>query len=446
MRETRVAQASIFEYYSEHEFGVRLKSLSDLLDQHPEILPLITKDLVGESVTHVGRCGLSVESIFRCLLLKQQLGVSYEQLSFHLSDSMSYRTFARLAHDSSPSRSGLQSTIRGIKPETLAAIHEVLSQNWLQHGILSMEKLRIDSTVVASNIAPPSDSQLLNDGVRVLSRLLAKSKEVTGVKLRFTDQRRASKSLSFQIFNVKNSKKETLYPDLLKLTQLVLKQVARGLQIIRLTARETDPKENWILAVEHYRDLTLKVIDQTQRRVIDKESVHSSEKLVSLFEPHTDIIVKGFRDVQYGHKINLSSERRGFITYLSIEKGNPSDKDLFLPVLDYHHTTLKDLPDSVVADGGYASQSNVIKGREKGVKRVVFHKRVGLTNRAMGVQQKTFDQLRHFRAGVEGNISELKRVFGASKATWKGHDGFKAFVWSAVISYNLTRLARLQSG
>jgi transposase, IS5 family len=139
---------------------------------------LIAKDLVDESLIHVGRCGLSVESIFRCLLLKQQLRISYEQLSFHLSDSMTYRTFTRLAQDSTPSRSGLQSTIRRIKPETLATIHEMFSQDWLHQDILSMEKLRIDSTVVASNIAPPSDSQLLNDGVRVLSRLLAKSKDV----------------------------------------------------------------------------------------------------------------------------------------------------------------------------------------------------------------------------------------------------------------------------
>ena len=446
MRETRVAQASIFENYSEHELGVRLKSLSDLLDWHPETLTLIAKDLLDESASNVGRCGLSVESIFRCLLLKQQLRVSYEQLSFHLSDSMTYRSFTRLAPDSMPSRSGLQSTIRRIKPETLEAIHEILSQNWLEQGVLSMEKLRIDSTVVASNIAPPSDSHLLNDGIRVLSRLLTRSKGATGIKIRFTDQRRSSKSLSFQIFNAKNAEKERLYPDLLKLSRLVLKQVDRGLQSVRSSAGESDQKENWVLAMEHYRDLMQQVIDQTKRRVIDKESVHSSEKLVSLFEPHTDIIVKGFRDVQYGHKINLSSERGGFITYLSIEKGNPSDKDLFLPVLDYHQSTLKGLPNSVVADGGYASQANVTKGRGKGVKRVVFNKRVGLTNQAMGVKQKTFDQLRHFRAGIEGNISELKRAFGASKATWKGHDGFKAFVWSAVISYNLTRLARLQSG
>ena len=126
MRETRVAQTSIFENYSEHEFGSRLKVLSNLLDSHPEILSLIAKDLVSQSTAKVGRIGLSAESIFRCLLLKQQLRISYEQLAFHLSDSITYRTFARLPATAMPSRLGLQSTIRSIKPETLEKVHETL--------------------------------------------------------------------------------------------------------------------------------------------------------------------------------------------------------------------------------------------------------------------------------------------------------------------------------
>jgi len=374
MRETRVAQASIFENYSEHEFGSRLKALSNILDQHPEILGLIAKDLIEESVSNVGRMGLSVEIVFRCLLLKQQLRISYEQLAFHLSDSMTYRTFARLPNAVAPSRSGLQSTIRSIKAETLEAVHEIISENWLQKGILSLEKLRIDSTVVKSNITPPSDSQLLNDGIRVLSRLLVKSKIMTGVKIRFVDQRKSSKSLAFQIFNAKNTRKEVLYPNLLKLARVVLKQVDRGLDSVEEAVCDSDQKKKWILDIERYRDLTLKVISQTERRVIYKESVHSSEKIVSLFEPHTDVIVKGFRDVQYGHKINLSSEKNGFITYLSIEKGNSADSHLFIPVLAYHQSKLGSLPHSVVADGGYASQANATKGRELGVKRIVFNR------------------------------------------------------------------------
>jgi len=444
MRETRITQASLFDNYSKHEHGIQLKSLSCILDEHTELLALVEKDLIGTSVKKVGRNGLSVESVFRCLLLKQQLQVSYEQLSFHLSDSMSYRTFTRLPEGLSPSKSGLQSTIRSIRPETLEKVYDVLSTRWINEGKMSLKKSRIDSTVVKSHITPPSDSQLLNDSIRVLSRHFAKSQSETGVKIRFTDKRKLSKSQAFAIFNAKNAVKETLYPKMLILARVVLKQADRALGKVKAEAKSTPKTKKWIGDVEHFRSLMLQVIYQTQSRVIDKINVPASDKIVSIFEEHTDIIVKGFRDVQYGHKVNLSTEDNGFISYFSIEDGNPADKDLFLPVLKMHEDKYNRLPTSVVCDGGYASKKNVSEGRSLGLKHAVFHKRVGISYQEMGVKIKTFKKLRNFRAGVEGNISELKRSFGAGKAKWKGHDGFKAFVWSSVICYNLVRMARQQ--
>ena len=446
MRETRIAQASLFDNYSKHEFGIQLEALSCVIDEHREILTLIEKDLVDTSVKNVGRNGLSVDSVFRCLLLKQQLQVSYKQLSFYLSDSISYRTFARLPESISPSKSGLQSTIRRIRPETLKKIWRLLSIKWVEDGKMSLEKSRIDSTVVKSHITPPSDSQLLNDSVRVLSRYFAKSQSTTGVKIRFTDKRKASKALAFAIFNAKNAEKEALYPQMLILTRVVLKQTNNALKKVKAKGNPTPKAQKWLDDVEHFRSLMLQVIDQTQRRVIDKISVPATEKIVSIFEEHTDIIVKGFRDIQYGHKVNLSTEDNGFITYFSIEEGNPKDTDLFLPVLIDHKNNYNRLPKSVVCDGGYASKKNVSDGRSMGLKHAVFHKRVGISYQEMGVKIKTFKKLRDFRAGVEGNISELKRAFGAGKAKWKGHDGFKAFVWSSVLCYNLVRMARQQSG
>jgi len=445
MRVTRIAQRSIFESYSEHDIGVELKRLASLLDDHQEILNVIARDLINESSKPTGRAGLSVESVFRCLILKQLFGFSYEQLAFHLSDSMSFRTFARLPPHLAPKKSCLQATIRRLKPGTLEIVHQMLSIDWLKKEKISLQELRIDSTVVASNIAPPSDSNMLNDGVRVLSRFLMKSRDVTGIKIRFTDKRDASKSLAFQIFNAKKATKDALYRDLLKLVDVVLRQVERGLRQVRAKSVSLDAP-GWIEEVEHYRDLLLQVVSQTERRVVDKEKVPSADKIVSIFEEHTDIIIKGFRDTQFGHKINLSSEKSGFITHLSIEEGNPADSELFLQVLDSHKEILGRLPQSVVCDGGYASKANVQKGRALGINHVVFHKRVGISYLAMGVKRKTFERLRNFRAGIEGNISELKRTFGVNKATWKGHEGFNAFVWSSVISYNLVRLARLPSG
>ena len=155
IRETHITQASLFENYSEHEIAVQLKTLSNILDQHIEILSLIKTDLQDASVKNTGRNGLSVESVFRCLLLKQQLHISYKQLSFHLSDSMTYRAFTRRPLDLFPSKSCLQATIRRITPDTLEKVHILLSIAWLTKENISLEKLRVDSTVVKSNITPP---------------------------------------------------------------------------------------------------------------------------------------------------------------------------------------------------------------------------------------------------------------------------------------------------
>ena len=135
----------------------------------------------------------------------------------------------------------------------------------------------------------------------------------------------------------------------------------------------------------------------------------------------------------------------GFITYLNIEQGNPSDSKLYQPVLQAIEKDFHQLPNAVVADGCYASQENVEVAKASGVKRNVFSKPVGLTLTDMEVKKKTFDKLRDFRAGVEGNISELKRAYGAGKAMWKGQEGFNAFVWASTLCYNLMRTVRFSS-
>lgn len=195
---------------------------------------------------------------------------------------------------------------------------------WLVQDKFSIDTLRIDSTVVQSNILSPRDSQLLDDGVRVLSRLMAQSRQRTGVKLRFCDQRKRSKSLAFRLFHAKKTEKEALYPTLLTRVGTTLRQIGKACDKVKLEACDAQPVTAWIQEVQHYRSLLLRVVDQTQRRVFNDEKVPAAEKIVSVFEPHTDIIVKGQRDVMYGHKINLATQRGdGFVTYLNIEHGNP---------------------------------------------------------------------------------------------------------------------------
>jgi len=327
MRENRTAQASIFDFYSQHEFGDFLAGLSCLLDDHPEILKLVEGDLVTAGAQPTGRKGLAVESIFRCLLLKQITGVSYEMLAFHLSDSLSYRTFARLDRDCRPGKSALQANIRRMTPATLQAVFETLSVKAFAQGTIEIDLLRLDSSVVKSNIAPPLDSQLLDDGIRVLSRYFAKSGCRTGVKLRLTDYRSASRSLSARIFYGKKAEKESWYKELIPLARRVIEQSRKAIAQMAEQCRSKAVAQRWIEEVSYFRDLLEQVINQTERRVFHGEQVPASEKLVSLFEPHTDIIIKGQRDIDYGHKINLASDKRGLITAVMIEEGNPKDAE-----------------------------------------------------------------------------------------------------------------------
>lgn len=443
MREYRRAQTSIYDYCGENEIGRQLQVISDILDNFPQILDLLAKDLIDEEAIETGRRGLSVESVFRCLLLKQQFTLTYDSLTFYLEESPTYRTFAQLEQDQFPSRSALHSAIRQIRPETLKQVYEVLAIEWAEDGTIDPQVTRIDSTVVSSNIAEPNDSQLLNDAIRVLSRLLSRSKIKTGVSIKFNDKRKEAKSLSHRIFHAKKAEKYLLYEELIHCSHVVLDQVNRALTRVQLEGFKHEHTGKWLNEAFHYHGLLKQIIDQTQRRVFNNEQVPAAEKIVSLFEPHTDIIKKDNSGKTYfGHKVNLGTDLNGHITFCSIENGNPADSDLYTDVINAHKDLYGNVPKTTVADGGYASKDNVEYAKDAGVRQRVFHKSLGIGFHDMGIKEKTLKKLKNFRAGIEGNISELKRRFGLSKSIWKGIDGFHAYVWSSVLCYNLVRLAR----
>lgn len=193
---------------------------------------------------------------------------------------------------------------------------------------------------------------------------------------------------------------------------------------------------------EVFRPLIVQVIAQTQRRVIDGERVAAADKIVSLFEPHTDIMVKGQRDVQYGHKLSLSSGASGLVLDVIVKDGNPADSIRLMPLLRRHIRRYGEAPRDLVADGGYASAANLADAKALRVAHVAFHKPVGLTVEAMTGDRWLYNKLRRFRAGIEAIISCLKRCFGLSRCNWKGLDHFKAYVHSAVFTHNLVVLTQ----
>jgi IS5 family transposase len=444
MRVIRNDQPSIFERYAKHETGEQLKRLSAVLDQVPGLIEQLQHDLIASGVASTGRQAMPVESVLRCAVLKQWRQLSYRELAFHLEDSASFRSFARLPSAMEPTKSALQRNIRAIRPQSWERLNQALVDHALACGAEQIASVRMDSTVVEAPIHAPSDSSLLADGVRVLSRLVAKAR-CWGVRpTAYRDARQAARRLAREIFYTRGQRhKRALYERLLALADSVLQALGECRWQVRLLALGEAKALRWLAQADHYARLHKRVMNQTRRRVLRGESVPASEKLVSLFEPHAAVIVKGRREVQYGRKLTLSTGRRGLVLDAMIEADNPTDSSRLLPMIDRHSEAFGAAPRMLAADGGYASRSNLAAARQAGVDEIAFQKKRGLAIEAMTSTRAIYRRLCDFRAGIEGNISELKRVFGLDRSRWKGEDGFSACVWSGICSYNLVRLARL---
>jgi IS5 family transposase len=443
MRQERTVQASLFDLFAEHEIGRELKAMSQWLDEHRELLAWVAEDLRRRGVEETGRQGLPAESVLRCALLKQHRQLSYEELAFHLEDSASFRAFARLPLAWTPKKSALQATVSVIRAETWEAINRILIESARQEKVETGKVVRLDSTVTAALMHEPSDSSLLWDGVRVMVRLLKRADAWVGA-LVWRNHRRAAKKRARAIEYARDRLTRVQhYRELIKLAQATLAYAdCAATQLWQ--ASDPMAAALWQAEFRHYRPLIERIIAQTERRVVHGEAIAANEKIVSLFEPHADIIVKGGREVQYGHKLNLTTGRSGMILDLVIEAGNPADSERFLPMLKRHIAVYGEAPRQAAADGGFASRHNLGEAKALGVRDMAFHKKAGLRIKDMVKSNWVYRKLRNFRAGIESDISCLKRAYGLARCVWRGLDHFTAYVWSSVVAYNLAPFARLK--
>ncbi|MER8396230.1 ISNCY family transposase [Mesorhizobium sp. M0045] len=445
MRQERTVQANIFDVFATHEIGHELKAMSRWLDEHRNLLGLVARDLVRVGVKATGRQGLPAEAVLRCAILKQYRQLSYQELAFHLEDSASFRAFARLPWSWSPQKSVLQKTISAIRPETWEAINRTLLSSARQARLEDGAVVRLDSTVTSALIHEPSDSSLLWDAVRVMVRLLKRADTLVGGSgSSWCDHCRAAKKRNRKIqFTRGRPNRVQLYRELIAITRATLAYLKQTSE--RLVVASTPSIALWQAQVRHFRPLIERIIRQSERRVLAGEPVPAGEKLVSLFESHADIIVKGSRDTEYGHKLNLTTGRSGMILDLVIEKGNPADSDRLLPMLERHIDLYGQAPRQAAADGGFATRDNLATAKAWGVSDMAFHKKAGLRIEDMVRSKWVYRKLRNFRAGIEAGISCLKRAYGLARCTWRGLDHFKAYVWSSVVAYNLVLFTRLKS-
>ncbi len=423
-----------------HKQSRELAAIDRILVANPSAAEAVWKDLQGPLVRK-GRPGLSADQVLRAAIIKQLNDYSYYDLAYHLADSVSNLRFCGFScPEEVPRKSALAHSIKRISAETWEEINRILLGYAKDKGIECGKRVRIDPTVTETNIHPPTDNSLLFDSVRVLGRLLKLARKTCGAE--YSSRIKRAKRRNIEVMNAPNSKRRlTPYKDLLKITRETIRYAERA--TLRLRADNGREAHRLATELEHYIDLAWKVVSQTERRVLRGESVPACEKIVSIFEPHTDIIRKDRRDTHYGHKVTLSGGQSGMILDWVVEDGNPADTTLLIRMLDRLEAIYGSYPLQVAIDGGFASMENLRLAKQKpGVVDVAFAKKRGLAVEDMATSRRVYKTLRDFRAGIEGIISFLKRVFGLRRCTWRSLPSFASYVGASIVSANLLILAR----
>ena len=194
--------------------------------------------------------------------------------------------------------------------------------------------------------------------------------------------------------------------------------------------------------LEQFVPLAERVIEQSRRRVLLGGDVPAGQKILSIFEPHTDVIKKGQREILYGHKVLFTGGKSNLVLDCAILRGNPADATLFIPAIERHEKQFGHAPIQAATDAGFASKANARDTRQKGVRDVVLAAPKDKDVPEMRPDSKTYKRLRNWRSGIEGIISAVKRAFGLTRCTWSGFGSFQAYVQLAVLAFNLQTLAR----
>jgi IS5 family transposase len=451
MRKKIVAQRTLFDQAIDllvHIFkpSKKLKKMSAIVDANPDIVAAVHADLTQFS-TNSGSHGMSAERVLRCAVLKQYKQYSYRELWERLKDGVSFRWFTRFYSDSIPHYTTLQKAIKSIKAETWTRINEALVLFAQERKLEQGKSLRVDTTVVETNIAYPLDARLLWDSIRVLTRIMERSRH-TLPEITFAKRTRRAKKLCYRIVMAKGPKaqhnRQRFYKDLIKIAHEVFLMGKRCLREM-----EKHPASA-ILAfygpLDHVLNMATIAINQCERRVLKGEKVPASEKILSLFEEHTDIIKRGKSQspTEFGHKVLITTAKSGLITQYQVFRGNPDDATMIPDILAIHQKQYGHAPNKLCGDRRFFSSENDRLAYQEGVKRVSICKPGYRSKDRKHIEkERWFKTLQRFRAGIEGIISALMRSYGLKRCLWKGWESFQGYVGLSVVTFNLQKIAGL---
>ncbi len=389
-------------------------------------------------------------------VLRRLMSWSYRTTMQELSVSAGWRWVCQLYLERMPNFRTIQNREAKLKPKTIRLIHEVVMELGNRLGVTQAKKLRLDGSVTETNIHYPTDSGLLDDSARVLSRLVRRARELlqphlVADKKWFRDRHRQAHRLARNINRLVRSKAKNtaksslkLYKKLLRVVQSLLTQIAEIQP--RLCGLHDPSADGLNNSFDWYVPLVQQVIAQTQKRILHGVPAAASDKVLSLFEPHTALLCRGKakpKDTEFGRKVWYAEVEGGLISEYRLLKGNPDEAQFLIPSLRYHCQMFGKPPEEVSGDRGIHSPHNEQQARALGVSHVSLPQPGHKTNRRRNHErQPWFRAAQRFRNGIEGRISQLRRARHLDRCLAHGEEGMERWIGWGVIANNLATIAQ----
>jgi IS5 family transposase len=407
-----------------------------------------------------GRRGTPAEVVLRLLVLKHIKNWSYQTLEREVRANLVYREFTRIGGEKVPDAKTMVRLGQVIEPETIHKIHRQVVELARQKKVVSGRRMRVDTTVVESNIHYPTDSTLLADGVRVLTRTVGKvigqvgqGKKRWRNRMRSVSRRVLEIGLSSrQVTEQARERREKIYRKLMGTTRRVIRdseQIAHDAmaRIKKVQGKRRQRVKQWVAQVRQIIELTERVLKQTKARVIQGDT-HYPDKVLSIFEVQTEAIRKGkaAKPTEFGNMVKIQEAENQIITDYEVYPHRPADQALLTPSIERHKEIFKRAPRLVAADAGFYSLDNESKATQAGVEKVAIPNRhTRSPARRAHQRQRWFRQAQRWRVGCEGRISVLKRRHGLFRSRYKGISGMERWVGFGVIADNLINIGRAEA-
>ena len=400
-----------------------------------------------------GRRQTPAEVALRMLILKHVRNWSYEVLEREVRANVVYRSFCRVGMEKVPDEKTLVRLGQAIGPETISELHNRIVALAQQRRVIRGRKMRVDTTVVETNIHYPTDSGLLNDGARVLTRTMKKiEQKAGGLKRKLRDRMRSVTKRVIAIgYGLRQKgpegelKRKREYQQLLRLTRQILYDSQKVLEEVKALPPQRRRSVCGLgERLEAMADQVQRVVRQTKARIFDGLT-QFPDKVVSLFEPHTEIIRKGKagKPNEFGKLVQLQEAENQIITHYEVFEGRPADQSLLLPALAVQQCKLGRVPQWIAADAGFYSRANEEGAQALGVKYVSIPNRSTRSEERRKLQkQRWFKRGQKWRTGCEGRISVVKRRHGLARCRYRGMNGIRRWVGLGVIADNLINIGR----